>query len=121
MTKPKTKWMHAHVYFNLEQIPQAEAFRHKIIEHVRGQKMHPMIYQISPLIHEPIGPHPLPMFEADFESVYYSDVKDFFENHRQGLSVLIHQLSGDEFWDHTEGAEFLGKPVELKMSLFKKV
>ena len=36
---------------------------------------------------------------------------------RQGLDILIHPLSDDEYDDHTANALWLGNPVPLKLEI----
>ncbi len=61
----------------------------------------------------PIGPHPLPMWEADFATydnrVYWSEVCDFIKAEHDDLSVLIHPHSLDgDYADHTKNAFWVG-------------
>jgi DOPA 4,5-dioxygenase len=67
----------------------------------------------------PVGPHPIPMFEAWFAASVLPVVKAWAEANRDGLSVLIHPLSGDELADHTAHAQWLGEPVELDLGIFR--
>lgn len=102
-------YLHAHVYFNLEQQDLASQLRQQLMK-----DLSPMV-QVFPLVNRPIGPHPMPMFEIHFSNNDFDTVKDYLEKHRKHLSVLIHKISGDEIWDHTEGAIFLGEKLELNL------
>lgn len=67
----------------------------------------------------PIGPHPVPMWEADFGAYENRDqwdkVREFLETNNPGnLSVLIHPHSTDtDYADHTKHAYWVGKPMAL--------
>ena len=67
------------------------------------------------------GPHPLPMWEADFGAYEHrskwTEVRDFLlENNPDGLSILIHPHSTDsDYVDHTEHAWWAGEVLELRM------
>jgi aromatic ring-cleaving dioxygenase len=73
----------------------------------------------------PIGPHPIPMWEADFGGYEHknkwSEVRDFIleeNNHgnNNNLSVLIHPHSLDgDYADHTKNAFWAGKILDLKI------
>eukprot|EP00592_Proboscia_alata_P010342 CAMPEP_0194358352 /NCGR_PEP_ID=MMETSP0174-20130528/5587_1 /TAXON_ID=216777 /ORGANISM="Proboscia alata, Strain PI-D3" /LENGTH=159 /DNA_ID=CAMNT_0039128641 /DNA_START=140 /DNA_END=619 /DNA_ORIENTATION=+ len=68
----------------------------------------------------PIGPHPLPMWEADFghydNRVRWDDVRTFIEREHGGLSVLIHPHSTDgDYADHTKNAFWAGDILELRI------
>jgi len=68
----------------------------------------------------PIGPHPIPMWEADFGGYENRDrlgeVCDFLERERGSLSVLVHPHSADEdYTDHTRHALWFGAVLELRI------
>ena len=69
----------------------------------------------------PIGPHPSPMWEADFGDASNADrwgaVVAWLEAERNGLSVLVHPHSTDGgYADHTRHAFWAGEPLKLKIS-----
>ena len=68
----------------------------------------------------PIGPHPIPMFEADFgqyeNSIHLEKVCGFLEREHGNLSVLIHPHSKDgAYADHTKNAIWYGPTLELRI------
>ena len=73
----------------------------------------------------PIGPHPLPMWEADFgayENRYkWATVRDFvLDNNPKNLSILIHPHSVDgDYADHTRHAFWAGDTLELRIRGWK--
>lgn len=64
---------------------------------------------------EPIGPHPLPMFQAIYTTDNQNSVEQLIENNRQDLSVLLHESINDDVRDHTEGARWLGEQLDLDL------
>ena len=60
----------------------------------------------------------------DFEKEEFISKNDFerlipwLEKKREGLTVLIHALTGDNLLDHTEYAYWLGKEEILNLSIF---
>ena len=67
-----------------------------------------------------IGPHPLPMWEADFAEYGNADrweeVISWLERERGNLTVLVHPHSTDgSLADHTVHATWLGTPLQLRM------
>jgi DOPA 4,5-dioxygenase len=50
---------HAHIYFDDKTMAVAAALRQGLLDE------HGHLIRVHGLISEPIGPHPLPMFEAD--------------------------------------------------------
>jgi aromatic ring-cleaving dioxygenase len=68
----------------------------------------------------PIGPHPVPMWEADFgcfENRHkWNDVREFVEKEHDNLSVLIHPHSTDgDYADHTKNSFWLGEVLDLRI------
>lgn len=68
----------------------------------------------------PIGPHPVPMWEADFHEFVNKDkweeVVDFINKEHGDLSVLIHPYSTDgDFADHTKNACWVGTSLKLRL------
>jgi DOPA 4,5-dioxygenase len=73
----------------------------------------------------PIGPHPVPMWEADFGNYdnrhMWIDVRDFIEKEHGTLSVLIHPHSLDgDYADHTKNAFWAGEILDLRIQGWKK-
>jgi len=88
------------------------------------QKMHRAFgdwMRFYPPKDRPIGPHPLPMWEADFGGYEHrhkwKDVRDFLlEENSDNLSVLIHPHSLDgDYADHTTHAFWAGRVLELRI------
>ena len=68
----------------------------------------------------PIGPHPSPMWEADFASYEnrdrWDEVREWLESEAGDLSVLIHPHSTDsDYADHTKNAHWVGEALELRI------
>ena len=68
----------------------------------------------------PIGPHPVPMWEADFGSfgnrLNWNIVKEFITKEHDTLSVLIHPHSTDgDYADHTKNAFWIGTVLDLRI------
>jgi aromatic ring-cleaving dioxygenase len=101
---------HAHIYFTAESRPEAEA----LLARIAGAGFR--LQYLGRLIDRPIGPHPLPMFEIDFGVAEEPAVLAFLQQHRGSLSVLVHEVTGKDLRDHTEGARWLGKKLELDFS-----
>lgn len=113
--KAISDYYHAHVYFALEQKDRAEVVRTKLCE-VLGNQV-----RISRLVPRPIGPHPLPMFEIDFEGKDLLRVRTLIDQNRDGLSVLIHPNTGDDLADHRDHSEWLGETLTLNLDFLKNL
>lgn len=103
----------AHIYFTPDKIEEATKLRDKIKEHFKAK-----VFFVGEMIPVPIGPHTLPMFEANFPKEIFAEVSSWLIDERGEFSVLLHSLSGDDLADHTTGAKWLGPEIELDYSKF---
>lgn len=114
MTKTfRSKYFHSHIYFDASTRVTAATLQQNMLRDL------PKTVQVSRLVDRPIGPHPLPMFEVDFPIADYPVVRAYLEEHRGTHDVLIHQVTEDDVWDHTEGAEWLGEPQKLDIQFLR--
>lgn len=98
-------YYHAHVYWSTpEQRQTAIALREPLAS--TGASL-------GRVWDQPIGPHPLPMYQVN----YCNDIKNLVENwlSGEGLSVLLHEDTGDDLRDHTLGARWIGNKLELDL------
>ncbi|UXI03849.1 DOPA 4,5-dioxygenase family protein [Photobacterium sp. TY1-4] len=102
---------HAHVYFDLPEQTTAEAV-HQRIRQERSD-----ITAIFPLVHRKVGPHDKPMFEVHFLNNDLGFI-EWLDQHRKGLTVLIHPVSDEELADHTSRAQWLGNPLPIHTHIF---
>jgi aromatic ring-cleaving dioxygenase len=103
-----------HVYYEThEQFHQSLKLREKM------QSMFSWMRFYSPKS-VPIGPHPLPMWEADFGAYEnrdkLGDVCQFLQEHHGQLSVMIHPHSTDgDYADHTKHIIWFGPALDLRL------
>ncbi len=69
--------------------------------------------------HKPVGPHPLWSCQLAFAASEFATLIPWLVAKRNGLSVLVHPVSGDDLKDHSEHAMWLGNSAELDLSIFK--
>lgn len=98
----------AHVYYHLENRSSAVDLRERFKGVFENRNV-----RIGRLIDHPIGPHPLPMFEINFKRCHLEIIKAWLSQNHREQTVLIHEVTGDDPRDHTEGAFWLGTPVSL--------
>lgn len=103
----------AHIYFDKASLPFAEQLHAKSILDFKDQQVF-----VGEVIPEPIGPHPTPMFEINFPKERFADVVLWLMKERGDLSVLVHELTGNDLYDHTQAALWLGTRVELHLYKF---
>lgn len=96
---------HAHVYW------QNEAERQKSLE------LRPALTALGAalgrIMDQPIGPHPRPSYQVNYSTDQQTQVEAVLAG--SGLDVLLHEDTGDDMRDHTEGARWLGQELRLDL------
>lgn len=75
--------------------------------------------QTFSLVDIPIGPHPLPMFEAHVSAQRLPEIEALLLENKGSCSILVHEKTGNHMYDHTKGAHWLGEPLELNLEFLK--
>jgi DOPA 4,5-dioxygenase len=66
-----------------------------------------------------VGPHPRWSCQISFGTKDFDAFIPWLDSHRQGLTILVHGLTGDHWKDHTDHAYWLGDAVTLNLDFFK--
>lgn len=100
---------HAHIYFPLEQMTFAQSLYERC--------------PFGPLrfFDKKVGPHALPMFEIQFTDLDKEEVLAWVGRECRGLSILVHQDTGDDYRDHTEGFFWIGERLKIDFKFFDLV
>ncbi|MEM7062772.1 MAG: DOPA 4,5-dioxygenase family protein [Cyanobacteria bacterium P01_B01_bin.77] len=103
---------HAHVYFDENSVTKASSMCQQAgtLFGVKVGRVHQKL----------VGPHPRWSCQLAFDKAQFDGLIPWLENHRGDLTVLVHALTGNDLEDHTEHASWLGEPVLLKLSIFRK-
>ena len=102
---------HAHVYFGPGTVEQARALCEEA-----GQRFKVAVGRVH---EKTVGPHPQWSCQLAFSARQFDELIPWLDEHRNGLDVLVHGLSGDELKDHTEFAYWLGNEHTLDLSMFR--
>ena len=97
---------HAHIYYNEETEAAAVRLRDILAEQFPVQ-----VGRNRGIA----GPHPVPQIPIIFRNEAFQRVVSWLMLNRDGLDILVHPLSDDEYDDHTVNALWLGTPVALKV------
>lgn len=112
---PGMNFYHAHVYFPLSELPSAQRFYDLAQKEARDQLE---VYKIFP---QKVGPHALPMIELRFDDTTKQQATEWIDKHRGTFSVLIHQDTGDDYQDHSNGVQWLGEALPIDFGFFDRV
>jgi len=102
-----TQGYHAHIYYDTETRPIAERLREAI-----GNRFG---VELGRWRDEPVGPHPVPMYQAAFPAAEFPRIVPWLMLNHGGLSVLVHLQTEDAYDDHTIHAMWLGAPLPLRV------
>jgi len=102
---------HAHVYYDPASRPIAQRLRDAMADRfkVRLGRWHD----------EPVGPHPLSMYQVLFAVDELPRLLPFLMLNREGLSILVHPVTGDDYLDHADYPLWLGEPLPLLLETLR--
>jgi aromatic ring-cleaving dioxygenase len=103
---------HAHVYFDQDTLDAAT----KICTRAGGL----FGVTVGRVHQKNVGPHPRWSCQLSFDASQFDDLIAFLEDNRDGMTVLVHALTGNDLDDHTVHAAWLGEPVDLNLAMFQK-
>lgn len=103
---------HAHVYFDAGTVGQARALCEEA-----GQRFKVAVGRVH---EKQVGPHPCWSCQLAFSAAEFDRIVPWLDEHRGGLDVFVHGLSGDELKDHTDHAYWLGEEWPLDLRMFRK-
>ena len=104
---------HAHIYWT-DQISRAIAVGMR-------ERLDELGCTLGRVHDRPIGPHPLPMYQAEYHDLIKPDVEAFLADHAEGLSILLHDDTGHHEKDHTDGARWIGEPITLDIGFLRAI
>lgn len=103
---------HAHVYFDAATVGQARALCEEA-----GRRFEVSVGRVHEKL---VGPHPRWSCQLAFAAREFDRIVPWLDDHRGGLDVFVHGLSGDELKDHTEYAYWLGNEWPLDLRMFQR-
>jgi DOPA 4,5-dioxygenase len=101
---------HAHVYFESETVEFAANLCEEA-GNLFGVKVGQVLKKL-------VGPHPKWSCQIIFASKHFTKIIPWLSENRNGLTIFVHAVTGDDLKDHTDYAYWLGDSVELNLSMF---
>jgi aromatic ring-cleaving dioxygenase len=97
---------HAHVYFDgPEARERAAVLREQISDRFQ--------VQMGRWRDQPVGPHPMAMYQVAFEATLFPTLVPWLMLNRQGLTVVVHPNTDRPKDDHLQHALWLGAVLPL--------
>jgi DOPA 4,5-dioxygenase len=104
---------HCHVYFTPDTREQAVGLNDAIQDQFK-------IWDYRWLDHAN-GLHPTPFFRFQFRREDLASFIEWLTLNRAGLSVLVHAISGDNYFDHIYNVMWLGTPLHLDAEVIRQM
>lgn len=105
------KAFHAHLYYQDEQgVETAKA--------VAAQAVTLFDIKVGRFHQQAVGPHPVWSCQLSFRAEHFGEVVTWLMLNRRTLDVFLHPVTGDDYFDHTQGCGWLGRSYELDLSQF---
>jgi aromatic ring-cleaving dioxygenase len=105
---------HDHIYYTSETRSLASALEQRLA-YAKASGAIAELFFIGALRDRALGPHPIPEFEIHFSRRMLPQITKLLEV--SGLTSLIHPLTDNDLADHTSLAQWIGKPLPLKVEV----
>ena len=67
-----------------------------------------------------VGPHPQSMYQVAFPRALFATLLPWLMLNRDGLTVLVHPETGDDYADHSAHAVWLGAMLPLRLEALRR-
>jgi DOPA 4,5-dioxygenase len=105
---------HAHIYYD----PAASRGRAELLRERAGVTFPEA--RLGRWHDEMVGPHPQSMYQIAFPSEMLARFVPWLMLNRDGLTVLLHPETGDNYTDHSAHAAWFGAVLPLRLEVFRK-
>lgn len=68
---------------------------------------------------QPVGPHPVPMYQVAFAADQFPAIVPWLMLNRQGLTILVHPCTGDDVGDHRDRPLWMGEVLPLDIAVLE--
>jgi aromatic ring-cleaving dioxygenase len=111
-SNPPIKAYHAHVYYEPSTKDRAASLRDEVAARFRD-------FRLGRWHDAPVGPHTRAMYQILFGPDRFTDFLPWLMLNRQGLAILVHPETGNEYKDHAEHALWLGEMLPLRLDVLE--
>lgn len=110
MAEPQIQDFHAHIYFDPNELGEAQELARTTQERFGVAIGHFHL--------RPVGPHPRGSVQMTVATDRFGDVATWLAVNRAGLTIFAHASTGDDRQDHTHNVVWFGASEALDLSLF---
>ena len=110
MAEPAIRDFHAHIYFDPEELPRAQALAAAAQER--------FAVPVGRFHTGPVGPHPRGSCQLTVPRDLFGDFAQWMALNRDGLTIFAHTSTGQDLADHTQHVIWFGPSEALDLSIF---
>lgn len=96
---------HAHIYWNNS--------KERAIAISLQEELQKLGCPLGRVHDTPIGPHTLAMYQAVYDDSNKAAVEKYLTANANGISILLHEDTGDDIHDHTDGVRWINKELPI--------
>ena len=105
------KGYHAHVYYRADTKAKAEKLRAGVDRQFDTA--------LGRWHDRPIGPHPEWSYQIAFATGVFADLIPWLSLNRDGLTIFVHPVTGDDMADHSDFVMWLGDSATLNLDALR--
>ncbi len=113
LTDGKIQGFHAHIYYDAQTKEKAAKLRESLDHNFQKD------VQLGRWHDRPTGPHPCWSYQVSFSRELLGKILSWLMLNRQGLTILVHPVTGDDLIDHSDYALWLGKQETLNLDVLR--
>ena len=110
MPDPEIRDFHAHIYFDPDQLDEAQALA------AATQKKFGIA--VGHFHQRPVGPHPRGSVQMTVPTGQFGEVATWLAVNRAGLTIFAHASTDDHKRDHSHNVVWFGPSEALDLTLF---
>lgn len=110
MTEPAIRDFHAHIYFDPDELPRAQA--------LAAAAQAKFGVPVGHFHTRPVGPHPRGSCQLTVQRDQFGDFAQWIALNRDGLTIFAHTSTGADLPDHTQHVIWFGESERLNLSIF---
>ena len=110
MIEPAIRDFHAHIYFDPEELPRAQA--------LAAAAQTKFGVPVGHFHTRPVGPHPRGSCQLTVPRDQFGDFAQWIALNRDGLTIFAHTSTGEDLPDHTEHVIWFGESEPLNLAIF---
>ena len=109
MAEPAIRDFHAHIYFDADELPRAQA--------LAAAAQAKFGVPVGHFHTRPVGPHPRGSCQLTVPRDQFGDFAQWIALNRDGLTIFAHTSTGEDLADHTQHVVWFGPSEALDLSI----